>query len=393
MAAKSAVRTVAAGLAPWPRPARAGACNDGPSSCPCDLCAGFFGCGCTTPPQTTLNKHNNSTRARQHGARRRRPPRGNKHVQVPFRSHVVYLCYSASARQSESPAIVEFFFAREKFPPQLARRAAMRGRIVGTSIMLLLATALTASGAADAAAQKAVRMRTKRQLTQILSDLAIEVPEGADIYALREIALKQDAIPKWESKFPEKIKRPTPEEAAAAEEEEEEAAEEEEEAAAEAAAAAAEAEAEAAAVEAAEAEAAAVPAGSRRAASSAQTPSQCLRRRQQRRLRAQRPSCCRRRRAGPAPVCVRSFSLTVPTLMCRSSRISNMRACRFECVTCSSTCAIRADAACQPGRTLAGRRLRRRCARRRLGPGLPARFPPDVVLQLVESDTHCDSPV
>ena len=86
----------------------------------------------------------------------------------------------------------------------------MRGRIVGTSILLLLATALTASGAADAAAQKAVRMRTKRQLTQILSDLAIEVPEGADIYALREIALKQDAIPKWESKFPEKIKRPTP---------------------------------------------------------------------------------------------------------------------------------------------------------------------------------------
>ena len=104
--------------------------------------------------------------------------------------------------------MVVSFPRREKFLAR--RRAEMRGRIVRMSIMLLLAMALTASGAADAAAQKAVRMRTKRQLTQILSDLAIEVPEGADIYALREIALKQDAIPKWESKFPEKIKRPTP---------------------------------------------------------------------------------------------------------------------------------------------------------------------------------------
>ena len=91
----------------------------------------------------------------------------------------------------------------------------MRGRIVGMSIMLLLAPALTGHprlgvrghgdggrGGAESCAD--AHQPTKRQLTrsvtQILSDLAIEVPEGADIYALREIALK------WESKFPEKIK-------------------------------------------------------------------------------------------------------------------------------------------------------------------------------------------
>lgn len=75
--------------------------------------------------------------------------------------------------------------------------------IVRATIVLLLAAAL----ADDEAAAKAVRMRTTRQLKEILDDLNIKYPKNADKDALRELALEEDAVTKYEEKYPEKKKK------------------------------------------------------------------------------------------------------------------------------------------------------------------------------------------
>eukprot|EP00967_Tisochrysis_lutea_P063962 scaffold82682_cov35-Tisochrysis_lutea.AAC.1 len=96
----------------------------------------------------------------------------------------------------------------------------------------------------------------------------------------------------------------------------------------------------------------------------------------------------------PVPVCLRSFSLTVSMFMCRSRRISNIRACRLECVTWRSTC----GASKQQG-VRTERRARREAAKatpqhsecasqsgaayRRLRARLAPRVPAHIVLELV----------
>jgi hypothetical protein len=91
----------------------------------------------------------------------------------------------------------------------------------------------SSSAAADAASEKAVRMKTSRQLKEILTELKIKVlplwfdhspacgwprgrkfetrlqfPKDADKDDLREIAVKHDAVSKWEALHPEKKKQP-----------------------------------------------------------------------------------------------------------------------------------------------------------------------------------------
>ena len=73
-----------------------------------------------------------------------------------------------------------------------------------TAVALLFAAAALAD---DDAAAKAVRMRTTRQLKEILDDLDIKYPKNADKDALRELALEEDAITKYEEKHPEKKKK------------------------------------------------------------------------------------------------------------------------------------------------------------------------------------------
>ena len=73
-----------------------------------------------------------------------------------------------------------------------------------TAVALLFAAAALAD---DDAAAKAVRMRTTRQLKEILDDLEIKYPKNADKDALRELALEEDAITKYEEKHPEKKKK------------------------------------------------------------------------------------------------------------------------------------------------------------------------------------------
>lgn len=77
-------------------------------------------------------------------------------------------------------------------------------RISNILLLVLLASAI----AADPAKEKAVRLKTTRQLKEILTELKIKVPKDADKEDLRELALKHDAISKWEELHPEKKKGP-----------------------------------------------------------------------------------------------------------------------------------------------------------------------------------------
>ena len=74
-------------------------------------------------------------------------------------------------------------------------------------LLATLALALAADDADEAARAKAVRMRTSRQLREIFDDLGIAHPAGAKTQTLRDIALKEDAVTRYEEKYPEKRKR------------------------------------------------------------------------------------------------------------------------------------------------------------------------------------------
>ena len=67
---------------------------------------------------------------------------------------------------------------------------------------LLLALALTVVSASDEK-EKAIRLKTTRQLKEILKELKIKYPADADKDKLRSLALKHDAITKYEELHPE----------------------------------------------------------------------------------------------------------------------------------------------------------------------------------------------
>ena len=67
-------------------------------------------------------------------------------------------------------------------------------------LWLLVLLALCQSSCADgdqAAKEKAIRLRTSRQLKEILTELKIAVPKDADKETLRKLALKHDAITRY----------------------------------------------------------------------------------------------------------------------------------------------------------------------------------------------------
>ena len=85
----------------------------------------------------------------------------------------------------------------------------MGSRLIWFGLVLLLALVSGAKSKEEQkAAAKAVRMKTTRQLKEILAELKIKVPKDADKEDLMELALKHDAIPKWEELHPEKKKKP-----------------------------------------------------------------------------------------------------------------------------------------------------------------------------------------
>lgn len=75
-------------------------------------------------------------------------------------------------------------------------------------LLLSLLSLLQPGAAADAAVEKAVRMKTSRQLKEMLTELNIKFPKDADKERLRSLAIKHDAVSKWESLHPEKKKKP-----------------------------------------------------------------------------------------------------------------------------------------------------------------------------------------
>ena len=81
------------------------------------------------------------------------------------------------------------------------RRAAV------VAVVALLATLAVCEDDDEAAKAKAVRMKTSRQLKEILAELGIE-HSGLDKDGLRELALKEDAVSKWEELHPEKKRKP-----------------------------------------------------------------------------------------------------------------------------------------------------------------------------------------
>ena len=77
-------------------------------------------------------------------------------------------------------------------------------------LLLIVGACVAASELNDDEAKKAVRMKTSRQLREILDELDIHAPAGASKDELRDIALKENAIPRWEELHPEKKRATRP---------------------------------------------------------------------------------------------------------------------------------------------------------------------------------------
>ena len=77
-------------------------------------------------------------------------------------------------------------------------------------LLLLLAVGADAAKKYTAEEEKAVRMKTTRQLKEILTELKIKLPASPTKESLQKLALKHDAIAKWEELHPEKKKKPRP---------------------------------------------------------------------------------------------------------------------------------------------------------------------------------------
>ena len=83
----------------------------------------------------------------------------------------------------------------------------MRRLVVVVVLLALCGPAVCDTAAETAAKEKAIRLKTTRQLKEILTELKIKVPKDAGKEALRSLALKHDAITKYEELHPEKKKK------------------------------------------------------------------------------------------------------------------------------------------------------------------------------------------
>ena len=75
-------------------------------------------------------------------------------------------------------------------------------------LVLLAFAAAVVSVAADADKERAVRMKTSRQLKDILDELSIPYAPSMSKDDLRALALKEDAVSRWEELHPEKKRKP-----------------------------------------------------------------------------------------------------------------------------------------------------------------------------------------
>ena len=74
-------------------------------------------------------------------------------------------------------------------------------------LVTLLALAAGRTSEEKEAMQKAIRMRTSRQLKEIFDDLGIKYKKSDKADELRKIAYKEDAITTYEEKYPDKKRK------------------------------------------------------------------------------------------------------------------------------------------------------------------------------------------
>ena len=88
-------------------------------------------------------------------------------------------------------------------------RLAMVVRMAALLVLVAISTAAGKTTAEKEAAHKAIRMKTTRQLKEIFDDLGID-HKGLSKDEMKKKAYKEDAIARWEEKYPEKKKKPRP---------------------------------------------------------------------------------------------------------------------------------------------------------------------------------------
>ena len=74
-------------------------------------------------------------------------------------------------------------------------------------LLFVLHSSAAAEGVEDK--KKAIRMKSTPKLKEILTDLGVDYDASIDKEALRELALKEDALTRWEKKHPGQKKAPS----------------------------------------------------------------------------------------------------------------------------------------------------------------------------------------
>merc|ERR1719240_1811970 len=74
-------------------------------------------------------------------------------------------------------------------------------------VLLMALGALSRTTEEKEAMQKAIRMRTSRQLKEIFDDLGIKYSKKAKTDELRKLAYKEDAVTRYEEKHPDKKRK------------------------------------------------------------------------------------------------------------------------------------------------------------------------------------------
>lgn len=73
--------------------------------------------------------------------------------------------------------------------------------------LLALLAATTSAISSSEESERALRLKTSRQLKEILDDLDIAYPSGSSKEKLREIAMREDAWSQYERDFPDKVNK------------------------------------------------------------------------------------------------------------------------------------------------------------------------------------------
>ena len=75
-------------------------------------------------------------------------------------------------------------------------------------VLVFFALAAGRTSEEKEAMQKAIRMKTSRQLKEIFDELGVKYSKSAKVDDLRKLAYKENAVGRWEELHPEKKRKP-----------------------------------------------------------------------------------------------------------------------------------------------------------------------------------------